>query len=164
MPSVVPWIWFTKSILNYCPIADVVASGFGVAQVGFLLWSCWFSRLRFVSAVVWESDPVSLLPAAEASYAHGFFICGCLGINVLFLPPQIETIDQHFFSPLLISSCFSLCSRPHKAVRFFKSLIFFNSNALHLFWSVLVGSASDKSEDHFINSSVASTLSCLVFL
>lgn len=81
---------------------------------------------------------MSLVPAAGASYAHGFFICGCLGINVLFLPPQIETIDQRVFSPLLISSCFSSCSEAHEAVCVFRSLISFKNNALHLFRGVLV--------------------------
>lgn len=101
--------------------------------------------LYSVSAVVWEADPVSLVPAAGASYAHGFFICGCLGINVLFLPPQIETIDQRVFSPLLISSRFSLCCR---------------CTCVKCFWPIRGFFFSS----FFFNSSVASTLSCLVFV
>lgn len=102
--------------------------------------------LYSVSAVVWEADPVSLVPAAGASYAHGFFICGCLGINVLFLPPQIETIDQRVFSPLLISSRFSLCCRCTLCK------VLPTNQRIFLFFFF------------FSNSSVASTLSCLVFV
>lgn len=76
----------------------------------------------------WPPRPSSLPQGRGAPYAHGFFICGCLRINVPFLPPRMETMDRHFFSPLLISSCFSLCLCVHLSqvwvFCFFKSLSF----------------------------------------
>lgn len=53
---------------------------------------------------------LSLPQGRRAPYPHGFFICGSCRINVLFLPSQTGTMDQHFFSPLLITSCFYVCT------------------------------------------------------
>lgn len=94
----------------------------------FFLTSCWMERFWPLSswlptATQWGPGPVSVaaqdpFPGAlaplrgwRAPHTHGFFICGSHRINVLFLPSQTGTMDQHFLSPLLISCVFGcLCA------------------------------------------------------
>lgn len=59
-------------------------------------------QLRYESLT---AGALSLPQGRRAPYPHGFFICGSCRINALFLPSQTGTMDQHFLSPLLISSC-----------------------------------------------------------